>query len=99
MKVPLIALDQLTAEKPQEVNFFGRNILVVQTEDRPQAYVNICPHAGGPLTFEDGRFRCEWHNATFNPERGKAESGPTASSLIRLPTRVEDGQLVYVYGE
>jgi len=99
MKVPLTSIANIREDQPIEVDFFGRSVLVIQVEDRYNAFVNTCTHAAGPLLFENGHFRCEWHNATFNARSGQREEGPAPYALIRLPTRVEDGQLVYVYGE
>jgi nitrite reductase/ring-hydroxylating ferredoxin subunit len=101
MKVPLAAVTDIPTNAVHEVDFFGRSVLLTRNEHGPVAFANVCPHATGPLTLEDGAFKCAWHGATFNALNGQQTSGPrgSASSLIRLPTRVEDGQLVYVYGE
>jgi nitrite reductase/ring-hydroxylating ferredoxin subunit len=101
MKMPLAAVTDIPANAVKEVEFFGRSILLTRTDHALAAFANVCPHATGPLTLEDGAFKCAWHGATFNALSGQQTGGPrgTSSSLIRLPTRVEDGQLVYVYGE
>lgn len=99
MKVPLAITADINEDKPIEVDFFGRSVLLIRIEDRYNAFVNTCTHAAGPLLFENGHFRCEWHNATFNARSGQREEGPAPHALIRLPTRVEGDQLVYVYGE
>ena len=99
MKVPLAAVADLRADQPTEVDFFGRSVLLIEAQGHYNAFINTCTHAGGPLLFESGRFRCEWHNAFFNARSGQREDGPAPFPLIRLPTRIEDGQLVYVYGE
>ncbi|WP_027482957.1 Rieske 2Fe-2S domain-containing protein [Deinococcus pimensis] len=99
MKVTLARIADIHEDRALEVDFFGRSILLVKAGDRINAFANTCTHAAGPLLFEDGRFRCEWHGATFNARSGQREDGPGPYPLIRLPTRVEGDDLVYVYGE
>jgi nitrite reductase/ring-hydroxylating ferredoxin subunit len=65
----------------------------------PAAYLDTCMHLGGPLVCENGRFQCQWHGAMFEPESGRRLSGPAPEGirLLRLPTKVIDGVLTYVY--
>ncbi len=76
------------------VDFFGRELLVLNVEGRPRAVMNVCMHLGGPLEWRDGRFVCEWHQAEFDVH-GRQVKGPAKadSRLMFLPTRVEDGTL------
>jgi nitrite reductase/ring-hydroxylating ferredoxin subunit len=101
MKVPLAAITALSEDHATEVEFFGRSVVLVKSGPAYNAFANYCPHASGPLLLEDGQFKCQWHGATFAALSGAQHDGPrgAASNLIRLPTRVEDGQLVYVWGE
>ena len=99
MKVPLAKVSDIRDDQPLEVDFLGRSVLIIRAENRYNAFVNTCTHAAGPLLYENGHFRCEWHNATFNARSGQRMEGPAPYALIRLPTRVEGEELVYVYGE
>ena len=101
MKVPLAATNELEEGQLKEIEFFGRSLLLTKTGPVYSAFANHCAHASGPLLLENGQFRCQWHGATFDPQNGMQQDGPrgTVSGLIRIPTRVENGQLIYVYGE
>ena len=101
MKVPLAAITDIEEGQLREVEFFGRSVLLTRSGPVYSAFANHCAHASGPLLLEDGQFRCQWHGATFNPQNGMQHDGPrgSVSGLIRIPTRVEDGQLMYVWGE
>lgn len=101
MQVPLVPVDEIPAEGSKSVEFFGRDVHVVQIEGRPRAYVNTCLHLGGPLRCEDRRFVCEWHDAEFSVDSGERLGGPApaGSRLMVLPTRVIDGILHYVYSD
>jgi nitrite reductase/ring-hydroxylating ferredoxin subunit len=103
VRVPLIEDGQVEEGRAAEVDFFGRPVLVLRTDGRVRAYVNVCPHLGGPLVLApDGRrLECQWHGACFDPRSGAATAGPAGpgSRLIRLPLTVEGGQVTYVYGE
>ena len=78
---------------------FGREVLVTMLNGKPRAYINVCMHHGGPLVLEDDRFTCQWHGAQYDSRTGHALSGPVRpdARLIMVPTRVEEGMLVYVY--
>ena len=101
MKAPLIPLDQIPVEGARKIDFFGREALVYFFEGQPRAVMNACMHLGGPLELKDGQFVCGWHGARFACADGACLRGPAEpeSKLMFLPTRVEEGSLVYVYGE
>ena len=101
MKYPLCSVAEIPAEGAKEVDFFGRSVLVYLVEGQPRDVANVCLHLGGPLHCEGDRFVCAWHGAEYAPTDGRRLSGPVRpdARLMRLPTRVEDGVLTYVYGE
>lgn len=101
MKVPLARVDEIPEGGTKIVDFFGREALLFKSDGWPKALLNICMHLGGPMHREGDRLVCEWHGAEFGVTDGRCLKGPARpdSRLITLPTRVEDGTLVYVYGE
>ncbi len=104
MKVPLAQDSAVERGKTTDVDFFGRSVLLTRGDDeKVRAYMNVCMHLGGPLELsQDGEtFQCQWHQACFSAATGEATHAPAprTSRLLRLPTRIEDGQVVYVYGE
>ena len=61
-----------------------------------KAYVNFCTHAGGPVRMcEKGTFKCDWHEAEFDPRTGERLCGeaPEGSKLKPIEIVVEDGSL------
>ena len=101
MKVPLGDDVEVREGEINQVDFLGRPVVLLRVNGEVRAYVNVCTHLGGPVELKDGSLQCSWHGACFDPSTGKATKGPAApgSKLIRLPTRVEDGKVLYVYGE
>lgn len=101
MKVPLIRVEDIPAEGTANVDFFGRDVLVLQVDGAPKAIMNVCLHLGGPLHREDDCLVCDWHTAAFDVRDGRRIKGPARADtrLLVLPTRVEDGVLTYVYGK
>jgi len=101
MKVPLCSVDDIPAEGTTTVDFFGREVLVMQVDGAPKAVLNVCLHLGGPLCREEDKLVCVWHTAEFDLRDGRRLKGPARADtrLVILPTRVEDGVLTYVYGE
>jgi len=102
MRVDLCPVSGIPAEGSKEVDFFGRKVhVVIGAAGVPAAFMDVCMHLGGPLVCEGSEFHCQWHQATFDKQTGRRLSGPAreGSRLIRLPTKVEDGVLKFVYGE
>lgn len=99
MQLRLMAVDEIPEEGTATTAFFGREVLVHRVDGVPQASANVCPRLGGPLEQCAGRFVCAWHGATFDVATGLRCSGPAkeGSRLMRLPTRVIDGKLTYVW--
>ena len=99
MREPLIAVSDIPESGSVPADLLGREVLVTMVNGKPRAYINVCPHQGGPLVLEDDHFTCQWHGSQFDVRTGRALSGPVKADarLIMLPTRVEEGTLVYVY--
>jgi nitrite reductase/ring-hydroxylating ferredoxin subunit len=83
------------------VPFFGREVHVYRSGGRIRVAANVCMHFGGPLECKDGALVCPWHGATYDLESGRATAGPARkdAQLMFLSSRVEDGDVNYVWGE
>lgn len=101
MREQLIRVSDIPKEGAITAHLLGRQVLVTLLNGKPPAYMNVCMHHGGPLTLEGDRFTCQWHGAEYDARTGHVLAGPVRpdARLIMLPTRVEDGVLVYVYDE
>lgn len=67
----------------------GAPAFAVRWHGAVYAYINQCPHAGGPLDFEgqiiesSGRFlMCARHGAIFEPDTGKCVGGPCRGARL-----------------
>ena len=76
---------------------------VVRKRDAVFGYVDLCPHAGLPLTWELDQYltadqrliHCRWHGALFRIEDGKCVGGPCLGDHLRAwPVEVKDGEIV-----
>jgi nitrite reductase/ring-hydroxylating ferredoxin subunit len=101
MRHELIPVSDIPESGTVSAKLFGREVLVTMLNGKPRAFINVCMHHGGPLVLEDDRFTCQWHGAQYDARTGHALSGPVRpdARLIMLPTRVEEGILVYVYDD
>lgn len=99
MKHPLIPVSDIPQEGTVTADLMGREVLVMLANGKPRAFVNVCMHHGGPLELEGDHFTCQWHGAQYDARTGLVISGPPKKDarLIMLPTRVEEGVLVYTY--
>lgn len=101
MKYPLCRVDEIPTEGTKLVPFFGREVHVYAVDGQPRAAANVCLHFGGPLACQDGKLVCQWHGAEFALDDGRRlkAPAPSASRLMFLSTKVEDGVLNYIWGE
>lgn len=102
MKHPLSKIEEIPDKGSKIVDFFGRTVHVYRRSGKPVAVANTCMHFGGPLDYhqDEGKFVCQWHSAEFGTD-GQCLKGPapSASKLMFLSTRIEEGTLYYVWGE
>lgn len=98
MEQTLIALNEVPDTGTVPADFLGRPVLVTKVGGRPRAYIDSCPHLGGPLERDGDKLVCAWHLAEFGLD-GRCQRGPARadSRAIVLPTRVIDGVVTYVY--
>ena len=74
-------------------------VLLVRTDEIVRAYINICPHAGRPLSLPSGKalvnnaiLVCPFHGASFEVENGQCVGGPAGKSALKpVPIDVRDG--------
>lgn len=101
VKHPLTRLSEIPETGSIVVPFFGREVHVYRSGDRPRAVANVCPHFGGPLDCKDGKLVCPWHNSVFDMDTGERIEGPASKNarLMVLSTRVEDDTLYYVWAD
>jgi nitrite reductase/ring-hydroxylating ferredoxin subunit len=101
MRHPLIPLNEIPQNGAVTADLLGREVLVMLLNGKPRAFVNVCMHHGGPLSLNGDRFVCQWHGAQYDARTGRVLEGPARpdARLIMLPTRVEDGVVIYVYDE
>ena len=76
MREPLIAVSDIPESGSVPADLLGREVLVTMVNGKPRAYINVCPHQGGPLVLEDDHFTCQWHGSQFDVRTGRALSGP-----------------------
>lgn len=78
------------------------DVFVVRMQGEVYAYLNSCPHTGGPLDWVPDQFlsldgqhiQCATHAALFRIQDGFCIAGPcSGQSLTRLPVIVTDGEI------
>ena len=80
-----------------EFNVYGSPAILVNDRGKFRAFINVCPHRGGPMQFEkeNNTLRCKWHDniwsLTGDHLDGPAEKG---TCLIPVELTIKDG---YVY--
>lgn len=80
--------------------------VIVRTDDRVRGYVDLCPHAGVPLSAAPDDYivhrvstgmllACRWHGALFQVEDGACVAGPCVGQrLAAWPVAVVRGTIV-----
>ncbi|MDH3980775.1 MAG: Rieske (2Fe-2S) protein [Gammaproteobacteria bacterium] len=78
------------------------DVFVVRKHGELYAYLNRCPHTGGPLDWVPDQFlsldrqhiQCATHAALFRIDDGFCVAGPCGGqSLARLPVTIKDGEV------
>jgi naringenin degradation protein FdeD len=81
------------------------DVFIVRKGQQVYAYLNSCPHTGGPLDWVPDQFlsldrnyiQCATHNALFRFSDGYCVSGPCAGDqLTSVPVAIDDGEVVIV---
>ena len=95
--VQLVAnVEDATPGKMIEFDLHGTPALLINDGEELRAYLNICPHRGGPMELQNGNgsLRCKWHDSTWSL-RGSRLSGPSADTICLIPVEifVENGHV------
>jgi nitrite reductase/ring-hydroxylating ferredoxin subunit len=91
-----IAVDVMLPEYGEE------SVILLRQNDRVNAWLNICPHAGRRLDWAPGKFLisrgmlvCAAHGASFNIDNGECIGGPCKGESLRtVAVKVEHGDVV-----
>lgn len=104
----LCHLDEL--EDPGSRGFFVRGpqgpsqIFLVRQGQQVYAYLNSCPHTGGPLDWLPDQFldlekktiQCATHDARFQINDGYCLRGPCAGQKLKTIEIWQQGQQIYL---
>lgn len=74
----------------------GKKILVLNDGGTLRAYVDFCPHMGGPLTMKNACITCKWHGAKFDNSTGCGLSAPATGSELTHVNVILEGDTIAV---
>ncbi len=81
-----------------------KTILIARLGDNAFAYLNMCPHMGVELQFQENKFmsfdgsqiQCAMHGALFEVSSGRCDWGPcVGQSLHAIPVTVNNGTVFF----
>jgi nitrite reductase/ring-hydroxylating ferredoxin subunit len=84
------------------------DVFIVRQGQQVFAYLNRCPHTGGPLDWVPDQFlsldknyiQCATHDALFRFNDGYCVAGPCAGDrLTAVPVVIDSGEIIIVYGD
>ena len=90
------------------VNGQLRDVFILRLGQQVFAYLNTCPHTGGPLDWMPNQFlsldkdyiQCATHAALFRITDGYCVAGPCAGDrLTSIPVKVDAGEVVVLHTE
>jgi CMP-N-acetylneuraminate monooxygenase len=79
-------------ELPATIVIGSRTFFLVRDGSSFRLLANVCPHQGGAVYDEGGRFECRLHGWRFDRNTGRCLNAPSRS-LSSVPAHVEDGVL------
>ena len=91
--VRVCGVDELPLEGAKLVSLQGREIALINHQQRFYAIENYCPHIGGPLGLgqvKNGIITCPWHRFRFDLRTGRSVTNPAMSA--RMCAVVIDGK-------
>lgn len=94
--VPVMALNDLSENKPVRVDAKGEPVMLVRRGERIFAIGVICSHLGASLEkgeLKDGTIACPWHGSQFALADGSVKRGPTTAPVPCYEARVNNGQI------
>jgi thiosulfate dehydrogenase [quinone] large subunit len=71
----------------------GPALLVREPGGAVKAFSSSCTHAGCPVAYRHGEFRCPCHGGVFDAKTGAVVAGPPPSPLPEIKVVERDGQL------
>ncbi|GGE44274.1 (2Fe-2S) ferredoxin [Marinicauda pacifica] len=89
-------LDEIPDPGGAPADYDALPIIVLRSGDTVRAYVNVCPHAGRPLSLPSGKTLvsegryviCPFHGASFELGTGACAGGPAGKSRLK-PVAIE----------
>jgi len=86
-------------EEVKEIKFRDELLLIIKKGEKIETFSSTCPHLGCKVEWipSEKKFKCPCHGAIFD-EDGKVLSGPSPSSLKKIPTNVQDDQIMIEVG-
>jgi nitrite reductase/ring-hydroxylating ferredoxin subunit len=81
-----------------------QKLIIVRKNNHVFAYINSCPHIGGPLDLQPGNFLsydkkniiCSTHGALFKINTGYCIYGPCKDDKLEaVPVRIEGDEVQY----
>jgi nitrite reductase/ring-hydroxylating ferredoxin subunit len=94
--VRICSAHEVPIEGAKLVSFQGREISLINHQQKFYAVENYCPHMGGPLGLgwiKNGIITCPWHRFRFHLQTGRSLTNPAMSARM-YPVAIEDGNLV-----
>jgi nitrite reductase/ring-hydroxylating ferredoxin subunit len=95
-KLPVARVGEIAPEKTKVFRFGVQNGIAYNDDGVIKAYVNACPHMGGPTELQpSGVLRCRWHEAEFDPQTGERVCGqaPEGTRLKPIELVIEGEQI------
>ncbi len=91
-------IGDLPAGQMKTADVDGNDILIINLDDEPYAFRNVCPTDGrSPLDggrITQGVLVCPWHNCAYDARTGKrADHEPNSKPLAVVPIALSDGVL------
>lgn len=91
------SVSKLPEDQGTVVSVGEGELALFRAGDAVYAYVNSCPHKGGPVgegLVIDGIVTCPWHGSQFEIDSGACVSGPAPGPLASVPVTIHGDDVV-----
>lgn len=94
--VKVCSLDLVPSGSVKSFRVDGKEVMVINSDDKLFCLQARCTHAGAPLadgTMENGILTCPWHGSKFRISDGEVLKGPANRGLQGYRNMVKDNFL------
>ena len=71
-------------------------VIIFSNNEEIKVFSSICPHFGGPISYDNGHLKCPWHNYKFSKTNGQCLSHGLKICLSKYDIKIINDK-IYIH--